>query len=126
MGAAVAACAVVLTGCGTTGSPFYLSLHNDTPQEVVVAACEVPCTGYTYTVPLVRRQSGKVAQWPDGGLRPMKVLNKTKRVTLGCLPFRFHRTPPAGTVVDVSRMVPCGDDLGASATGGQDWPYRRY
>jgi hypothetical protein len=67
-------------------------------------------------------QSMLSVQVPYGGPYPVQISSPPGEV-LGCLPFNFSYTPRVELVVNVSKMVACGNSLGAASSGGHDWPY---
>jgi hypothetical protein len=84
--------------------------------------CNDDCGPFASTDILKSGQSVSVGEDPDGIFRPVEVLSRSKNI-LGCLPFQFSKAPPANTVVNVSRMVRCGNSVGAKQSGGRDWPF---
>jgi hypothetical protein len=104
---------------------FFVSVQNDTSHTVVLGECSGDCGSFDYTWVLKPHQSASTGQDPDGVFRPMEVLSRSKAV-LGCMPFQFSKTPPSGTVVQISQMVPCGRSLGAAVSGYHDWPFYQY
>lgn len=124
----VAAVAIitVTTACAANDEQFNLSIKNDTSQAVDVGACNHDsCQSFAYTIRLRPGRSGNSAQDPDGVFRPMEVQSQAGAV-LGCLPIQLSKVPPTTTVIDISRMVPCGNLGGSEITGGHDWPFPRY
>lgn len=111
-----------LASCTANDNMFNLAITNDTSQAVRVGDCEGSCQAFAYTLDLKPGQTANGGFNPNGYFTPMKVLSGSRR-TLGCLPFKFSKTPPANANVDVSQKVPCGDSLGAKSVHGRDWPY---
>lgn len=104
---------------------FNVAVKNNTSGTVTLGECGNSCASFADTWVIKPGQSASTGQDPDGVSRPMEVLSISKNV-LGCLPFQFSKTPPDGTVVNVSQMVPCGQSVGAQVSGGHDWPFSQY
>jgi hypothetical protein len=122
-------CTVALAACGVdvggNDDQFTVAVRNNTSETVTLGACEDTCGSFAGTWVIRTGQSASTGQDPDGVFRPMEVLSSS-RVLLGCLPFKFSKTPPSGRFVDVSQMVRCGKSAGAEASGGRDWPFSHY
>ncbi len=107
---------------------FNVAVRNDTSHTLTLAECSTTSavcgSGGTFWV-LKPRQEASTGQDPDGVLRPMEVQSRSKAV-VGCMPFQFTKTPPTGTAIRITQMVPCGHSLGAAASGGRDWPFPKY
>jgi hypothetical protein len=104
---------------------FNVGVRNNSSESVLLEACTAYCRPFGVSWYLRPGQSASTGQDPDGAFRPMELLSQRK-ILLGCLPFRFSKDPPSGTVIDVSQMVPCGKQVGAAAAGERDWPFLRY
>jgi hypothetical protein len=122
-------CTAALGACGVdvggNDDLFHVAVKNNTSETVILGACKDDCGSFAGTWVIQPGQSASTGQDPDGVFRPMEVLSKS-RTLLGCLPFKFSKTPPAGGVVDVSQMVRCGNSAGAEVSGGRDWPSSQY
>ena len=119
-------CSLSLVACGVdvggNDRAFSVGAKNDLAQTVILGACSGSCGSFLDTWTVTPGQVVSTTQDPDGVSRQIEVLSKSRTV-LGCLPFRFSKTPSDGTVVNVRKMVPCGDSAGAKETNGQDWPF---
>lgn len=115
--AAVVAGAVFHVSVDPTESTFAVTLHNDTPNAVLLKQCDTDCGSFHERDQLppggsvrVNTSSDNVANWwavtDDGGK------------TSGCLPLRYdHKVD--GLVVNVSEQTTCptGGSAGSSVIG---------
>jgi hypothetical protein len=120
-----AALGIGVPDIGSNDNLFTVAVQNDTSETVALGQCSADCGSFSYTWTLRPHQSASTGQDPDGVLRPLEVLSSS-HVILGCMPFRFSKTAPSGTVVQISQMVPCGNSVGAEASGEGDWPFSQY
>ena|ERR1039458_7763002 len=123
-------CVLLAGGCTAEPNGFTLSLVNDTSSVVKIEQCagsgrKCKIAAYTSVTSLSPGQSMVTGQVPDGDLFPIVVFSKSG-VTIGCLPFRFTKSPPSTMLVRVSQKVSCGDSLGNGVSGGRDWPFLQY
>jgi hypothetical protein len=117
----IAAC-----GIGSNDDLFGVLLINNLGQTVVERACsDASCSSSDDSVTLPPGRTTQDPQDPDGVLRATQVTTLSGQV-LGCLPYRFSKTPPKELTVYVSQAVPCGDSGGTEAVNGGDWPSSQY
>jgi hypothetical protein len=116
-----------LSACGAEDNSFNLELKNNMSMPVVVMICNGygSCASVVYRTILKSGEYLPTAQEADGISRPVQVRSLSGR-TIGCLPFRFSRVPPATAVVTLSGAVPCGSSLGIKEAHGRDWPYSQF
>ena len=106
----------------TNGDPFNLSIHNDSPDTVIVHSCiNKTCDKYLQSVTLDPGKRDPEGGTADGLTRAFKITSSDGTV-LGCMPFRFTRPLTVNPSFEVSTMVPCGSDGGVGSAGPGDWP----
>lgn len=125
MALACTACGVPVVDVGGNDNTFSVDVRNNTSQPVDLGTCSELCGSFLGKATLEPGRSMPTAQDPDGVFRPIEILSSSGGV-LGCLPLRFSKTPPAGLVVSVSQMVPCGKSAGTTLEQGRDWPFVQY
>jgi hypothetical protein len=116
---------VTLEACGAQDAGFNLELKNDTSNSVVVRPCNGECQSFVAAITLHPGQSLGTAQDADGVLRPIEISSLSNK-TLGCLPFRFNRTPSKNTDALISQLRPCSVLKGLDEDEGPGWPYPQY
>ena len=110
----------LLQACGAQDMPFSVPLKNNTNHVVTVLVCNDKCQTYDARTHLLPGHTLSTAQYPDGILRPIKIVSPSNAA--GCLPFRFTQSPPSSIVIYVSQAVSC-DELGREKLdSGQSWP----
>jgi hypothetical protein len=113
---------LLASGCGSYGGPFNFSVVNNLNETVVLRDCvNSTCTSANEPWTIKAGKVGEDLGVPDGVLRAERVSSPSGTV-LGCVPFRFTKTPPSHFQVKLSEMVPCGDSAGSHVVGGHDWP----
>lgn len=121
----LAGSALLLQACGSDpGDPFSVNVRNNTTQAVVLRACNgysPGCKSFAYEATINPESSRSTVQEFDGTSRPIMVTTSQGAI-LGCLPFKFSKQPSSKLTVEVTRMVPCGRDLGMNVAHGQNWP----
>jgi hypothetical protein len=118
-------CSLSLAACGvdvgSNDSAFSVGVKNNLAETVILGACSRSCGPFLDTWTVKPGHVVSTTQDPDGVSRPIEVLS-TSRTVLGCLPFRFRKTPSDGISVSVRKMVPCGNSAGTKEAMGRDWP----
>jgi len=113
-----------LSGHGYNPNGFVVNVVNDTPSVVSIEQCAGSgrsCRIAPYSAIETVKPGHSIATAQTWDYRePLQIMRPSGTI-IGCLPFRYVRTPNHLSVV-VTSMVPCGHSLGAAAVHGKDWP----
>jgi hypothetical protein len=113
----------LLSACQTFNEPVSTDVRNDLSRGVTLAVCgSKDCSKRLDPWRLRPGHSGAVNVEPKFGDNSAILLDSVTGVVLGCLPFKLSHRPQGAFGLRASQALPCGDDGGATAARGQDWP----
>ena len=117
------AVAGTVVACATASEPVSVKITNDTAATVTFSVCgNQDCSKRLDPWTLRPGATGAANVEVKGGYNSLIVIGTTSQAVQGCLPLRLTHRPSQTVTVPVSAAVSCGDDGGASAAHGRDWP----